>query len=53
MIKIAFYDTKAYDKPSFENIVSYYENDGICDNELCYRCGNIEKCKKERKQRCF
>jgi len=35
------------------NIVSYYENDGICDNELCYHCGNIEKCKKERKRRCF
>ena len=35
------------------NIVSYFENDGLCDNELCYRCGNIETCKKERKQRCF
>ena len=35
------------------NIVSYFENDGVCDNELCYRCGNIEHCKKERKQRCF
>ena len=35
------------------NILSYFEKDGICDNELCYRCGNIEQCKKERKQRCF
>ncbi len=35
------------------NILSYFENDGICDNELCYRCGNIERCKKERKERCF
>ena len=35
------------------NIVSYFENDGLCDNELCYRCGNIETCKKVRKQRCF
>jgi len=35
------------------NILSYYEQDGICDNELCYRCGNIEICKKERKERCF
>ena len=35
------------------NILSYFNNDGICDNELCYRCGNIERCKKERKQRCF
>ena len=35
------------------NILSYFNNDGICDNELCYRCGNIERCKKERKERCF
>ena len=35
------------------NIRSYFDNDGLCDNELCYRCGNIETCKKERKQRCF
>jgi Lactate dehydrogenase and related dehydrogenases len=35
------------------NIRSFFDNDGICDNELCYRCGNIEKCRKERKQRCF
>ena len=35
------------------NIKSYFEKDGICDNELCYRCGNIEECKKERKQKCF
>ncbi len=35
------------------NIRSCFENDGICDNELCYRCGNIEKCKRDRKQRCF
>ena len=35
------------------NILSYYSNDGLCDNELCYRCGHIEQCKKERKQKCF
>ena len=35
------------------NVLSFFENDGICDNELCYRCGNIEQCRKERKQRCF
>ena len=35
------------------NILSYFNNDGICDNELCYRCGNIERCKNERKERCF
>ena len=35
------------------NIRSYFEKDGICDNELCYRCGNIDHCRKERKERCF
>ncbi len=35
------------------NILSYYKNAGLCDNELCYRCGNIERCKSDRKQRCF
>ena len=99
MIKIAFYDAKEYDKPSFErygaahemqfrfletrlismpnviatshqafltkealnkiaettvrNILSYFRNGGICDNELCCRCGRIEQCKQDRKERCF
>jgi D-lactate dehydrogenase len=35
------------------NILSCFNNDGVCDNELCYRCGHIEQCKKERKQKCF
>lgn len=35
------------------NILSCFDNDGVCDNELCYRCGNIERCKKVRKQKCF
>ncbi len=35
------------------NILSYFANDGICDNELCYRCGKVEECKKARKERCF
>ncbi|MBQ9467716.1 MAG: 2-hydroxyacid dehydrogenase [Clostridia bacterium] len=35
------------------NILSCFENGGACDNELCYRCGNIERCKKERKEKCF
>ena len=35
------------------NILSCFEKDGMCDNELCYRCGHMEQCKKERKQRCF
>jgi D-lactate dehydrogenase len=36
-----------------KNILSCFKNDGICDNELCYRCGDVEACKKARKQRCF
>ena len=36
-----------------KNVLSYFENDGICDNELCYRCGNIERCRRERSERCF
>ena len=35
------------------NILSCFENDGICDNELCYQCGNVEACRKNRKERCF
>ena len=35
------------------NILSCFEKDGLCDNELCYRCGRIEQCRKERKGRCF
>lgn len=34
------------------NIVSFFR-DGLCDNELCYRCGHVETCKKERRERCF
>lgn len=36
------------------NIVSCFKNDGICDNELCYRCGNVEHCRQNgRPHRCF
>jgi len=35
------------------NILSYFEKDGLCDNELCYHCGNVEQCKKQRKEKCF
>ena len=35
------------------NIRSLFDNDGACDNELCYRCGNIEKCKETRQKKCF
>lgn len=35
------------------NMRSFFENNGLCENELCYRCGHIERCKKERKEKCF
>ena len=38
---------------TIRNICSCFENDGICENELCYRCGHVEQCRKERKQKCF
>ena len=38
---------------TLRNIASFFENDGLCENELCYSCGKTEQCKKERKTRCF
>ena len=38
---------------TLKNISSFFNNDGICENELCYRCGNVERCQKDRKDRCF
>lgn len=35
------------------NIVTCLNGDGVCQNELCYHCGNIQSCKKERKEKCF
>lgn len=35
------------------NILSCFNEDGLCENELCYRCGKIEQCRKERKEKCF
>lgn len=34
------------------NILSYTDG-GAYDNELCYRCGNVEQCKKSRREKCF
>ena len=35
------------------NIRSLFDNDGASDNELCYRCGNMERCKSKRKEKCL
>ena len=37
---------------TLKNIAEFTEN-GVCENELCYHCGNIESCKKTRQKRCF
>ena len=34
------------------NIKSFFEG-GIPDNEICYRCGRIEECKRDRRDKCF
>lgn len=35
-----------------QNIITFFDS-GRCDNELCYRCGKIEDCKKSRCEKCF
>ena len=35
-----------------KNIRSFFES-GVCENELCYRCGKIDDCKKHRDFKCF
>ncbi len=35
-----------------ENITEFFK-DGLCGNELCYRCQNMESCMKSRQERCF
>ncbi len=37
---------------TLQNLEQFTEN-GWCDNELCYRCGNIERCMKSKNKKCF
>lgn len=39
-------------KTTVDNICEFFEN-GVCQNELCYRCGEVETCCKQRKGKCF
>lgn len=39
-------------KTTVDNITELSEN-GFCTNELCYRCGKIEDCKKQKAKKCF
>ncbi len=51
----AFLTEEALDaiaETTVDNLLSF-ENSGVCANELCYRCGNIEDCKKKRLEKCF
>ncbi len=36
-----------------ENMINFFEDKGVIDNEVCYQCGNQNNCKKQRKQKCF
>ena len=30
-----------------------FARDGVCANELCYRCGKIDQCRKQKNKKCF
>lgn len=36
-----------------DNMVKFFHNELNPNNEVCYRCGNQEHCRKERKTKCF
>ncbi len=51
----AFLTEEALDsiaKTTVENLLEVEEK-GFSKNELCYRCGKIESCRKEKAERCF
>jgi len=51
----AFLTAEALDniaKTTVENLLEFKKN-GFSENELCYRCGNIETCIKNKKEKCF
>lgn len=35
-----------------QNLSEFFES-GLCRNELCYHCGEVEKCRKNRNIKCF
>lgn len=52
----AFLTNEALDniaETTIENINSYFNNDEPIKNELCYCCGNMDRCRKEKKAKCF
>ncbi len=36
-----------------QNIINYFSNVGVNQNEVCYHCEHQENCKKKRKEKCF
>lgn len=51
----AFLTREALDtiaKVTTENIVRFFAEGG-CENELCYRCGNTDTCKRHQIKKCF
>ena len=35
-----------------DNLTAFF-GEGVCPNELCYRCGRIEECRRKRQEKCF
>ena len=35
-----------------DNLLEFFAN-GACKNELCYRCGKVDECCKNRQEKCF
>lgn len=38
---------------TLNNALSFASDQPCHDNEVCYQCGNSDKCKKDRKEKCF
>ena len=38
---------------TIENLKSFFNNEPQIKNELCYKCGEINNCKRKRKEKCF
>ena len=36
-----------------ENLRVFFAEESFCENELCYRCGKIEECRKARREKCW
>ena len=52
----AFLTNEALDniaETTINNVISFFENNSISENEVCYHCSNMENCKKKRKEKCF